>query len=223
MKKIYFEILGYNHEDSLLLLDSVAQNFDVSLENSKNNLIAKGSNNNLESFFKEIYSFFEKKLVFGDLSKFCIEKLKDSNLTVSLVESCSGGSISHYLSEVDGASMVFKGSIIAYSIESKKTILDISDEILKKSSVYSEECVLHMANAGMRIFKSDIVISTSGILGDFNGSENLFEYPKGTVFICILIKDKLPIFLQLNLRDKTRKSMIKNIKKIAIKTLLKNL
>ncbi len=49
-----------------------------------------------------------------------VEKLKEKNLTIATAESLTAGLLSSKLAEIDGASKVFKGGIVAYQNEVKK-------------------------------------------------------------------------------------------------------
>jgi nicotinamide-nucleotide amidase len=58
--------------------------------------------------------------------------LKKYKLTLSAAESCTGGKLSNYITDIPGISEFFKGSLIAYSNETKKKVLDVSEYTLKK-------------------------------------------------------------------------------------------
>ena len=105
--------------------------------------------------------------------------LSEKNKTLSIAESCTGGLISKMITDVEGASKVFLGSIIAYSNKSKIDILKIEKELLDNKGAVSEEVALKMAESVAQIFKSDFSISATGIAGPEGGS---VEKPVGTVY-----------------------------------------
>ncbi len=104
--------------------------------------------------------------------------LKNKGLTISTAESCTGGLIAKRITDVAGASDVFKGSIIAYSNDIKSQFLDVSDNTLNLYGAVSEATAAEMAAGIKRKFNTDISVSTTGIAGPGGGSE---AKPVGTV------------------------------------------
>ena len=105
--------------------------------------------------------------------------LSEKNMTLSVVESCTGGLISKMITDVAGSSKVFLGSVIAYSDKSKTDILKIEKELLYSKGAVSEEVALKMVESVSQIFNSDFSISATGIAGPDGGS---VEKPIGTVY-----------------------------------------
>lgn len=93
------------------------------------------------------------------------ELFRDKGLTLSAAESCTGGLISNYITNLPGASAFFKAGIVAYSIEMKKNILGVSDETIRKFGVVSEETALEMAVKIRLLARTDYSVSTTGNLG----------------------------------------------------------
>lgn len=112
--------------------------------------------------------------------------------SVSTAESCTGGNIAHMITSVPGSSAYFKGSIIAYSNQVKKEILNVKKESLIHFGAVSQEVVEEMAMGAMTLLKTDYGIATSGIAGPDGGTD---EKPVGTVWIAVAsnsgIKSKL--------------------------------
>jgi hypothetical protein len=69
---------------------------------------------------KMLQSYLMKKDVFNAVQR-VHQVFRDKGLTLSTAESCTGGSISHYLTALPGASAFFRGGVVAYSEEFKKT------------------------------------------------------------------------------------------------------
>lgn len=93
------------------------------------------------------------------------ELFKQKGITLSVAESCTGGLISHYLTNLPGASTFFKAGIIAYSEETKKDILGVSAETLKLHGMVSKETAQEMAEKVRLLTKSEYSISVTGNLG----------------------------------------------------------
>lgn len=119
------------------------------------------------------------------IEQMIVELLAQHRLTVTFAESCTGGYLAHRITNVPGASGVFKGSVVTYANEMKNGLLQVSRETLETTGAVSEAAVLQMAAAARDLFKSDIAIAVSGILGPGGGTP---EKPVGTVWIAIETK-----------------------------------
>ncbi|RDU60582.1 CinA family protein [Helicobacter sp. MIT 14-3879] len=212
---ISFEILGFEQQSAIQIISNYAAKHHIVLHTSKQycveqfnqdssllsndyEIIAQGNNKNLESFFQDIAQLFGERLLKGNLAHFLIQKLTQESLTLCLAESCTGGVLSTLITGIDGASKVYKGGITAYSIESKREILQVRDSILCEFGVYSEECVKAMARGVLRLFNADIAIATSGLATDDLSANNFLKLPAGNVFTCVLRQSKLPIVISQN-------------------------
>jgi PncC family amidohydrolase len=91
--------------------------------------------------------------------------LSSRNMSLSSAESCTGGLISHYITSRPGASLYFRGGIIAYSEEIKKNVLGVSSETIAKYGVVSEETTREMAEKVRILTGSKYSLSVSGNLG----------------------------------------------------------
>lgn len=108
--------------------------------------------------------------------------LSSKKKTIATVESCTGGKIASLLTSVPGASNYFKGSIVSYATEVKSTVLHISEELIQKYSVVSEQVAIEMAVKAQKILQTDYVIATTGNAGPTKGDA---DAEVGTVFIAI--------------------------------------
>ena len=108
--------------------------------------------------------------------------LKKNKKKLALAESCTGGYIAHLITSLSGSSQFFEGSIVSYSNEIKRDILNVRDVNLKKHGAVSEMVVTDMAINAMSLFETDYAIATSGIAGPNGGTE---EKPIGLVWIAV--------------------------------------
>ncbi len=115
--------------------------------------------------------------------------LNVKNKTLSVAESCTGGSIAEHITEEAGASSFFKGSIIPYETQLKTKILGVPADLIAKHSVVSLPVAESMALNSCKLFSSDYAIATTGIAGPTKG-DGVDEV--GTV--CIAIASPLGIF-----------------------------
>jgi PncC family amidohydrolase len=120
-----------------------------------------------------------------ELASSLIKKLQEKNLTLAAAESLTGGLVAASLTEIPGASKVFKGSITAYSDEIKQNILNVNKETITNFTSISEQVALEMAINVRKIMKSDIGISTTGVAGP----EKSAGFAPGLVFVAISIGD----------------------------------
>ncbi|MBU4388082.1 MAG: competence/damage-inducible protein A [Proteobacteria bacterium] len=102
--------------------------------------------------------------------------------TIAVAESCTGGLISHLLTNVPGSSDYFLFSGVAYSNKAKIKVLGVSEATLKECGAVHEETVKQMADGARRVAGATFGISTSGIAGPGGGTH---EKPVGTVCIGI--------------------------------------
>ena len=120
-----------------------------------------------------------------ELASSLIKKLEEKNLTIAVAESLTGGLVAASLTEIPGASKVFKGSITAYADEIKQSVLNVKEETILKFTSISEQVALEMAINVRTIMKSDIGISTTGVAGP----EKSAGFAPGLVFVAISIGD----------------------------------
>lgn len=85
--------------------------------------------------------------------------------TLSIAESCTGGLISHLLTEHSGASTYLLASVVAYSVFAKNKILNIDKQLIHKYGTISPETAIAMAKSVREITGSDYSLSTTGNLG----------------------------------------------------------
>ncbi len=131
--------------------------------------------------------------------------LRGEKATIAIAESCTGGLISHLLTNVPGSSDYFLFSGVAYSNKAKIEVLDVSETTLKKYGAVHEETVKEMADGARRVAGATYGISTSGIAGPGGGTN---EKPVGTLCIGIATPDSVEAYrfnFQLNERLRNKR------------------
>ena len=147
-----------------------------------------------------------------------LEKVKDlkniallKNQLISTAESCTGGLISKYLTDIAGSSSFFESSVVTYSNNSKVSLLSVSPKTLSAYGAVSEETVKEMCHGLLKISTATIAIAISGIMGP--GSDNTNK-KVGSTWVCIMNKHKTKtIFLELS---KSRQENREEAAKVAI-------
>ena len=91
--------------------------------------------------------------------------LRQKGLTLGIVESATGGLISHRITNVAGSSDYYKGSVTAYSNEVKIKIVGVKEDTINKYGAVSPEVAEEMAQGGRKILASDVCLADTGIAG----------------------------------------------------------
>lgn len=140
------------------------------------------------------------------------DKLKELGLTISTAESCTGGTIATMLTSAPGSSSYFYGSVVSYATEVKENVLKVSNELIEKHTVVSEEVAISMAKGVRELLKTDIAISTTGVAGPAKGEDGK---EVGTVWIAVtdgnLTETKMHFFPYLE-----REDFVSQISKLAL-------
>ena len=124
------------------------------------------------------------------LEKAVVDLLLANHLTVSTVESCTGGLVAGRLINVPGISEALKLCYVTYSNKAKRKMLGIKKGILEKYTAVSKQVCEEMLKGVSLINKADVVVSVTGLAGPDGGTE---EIPVGTVFIGCSVKGKITV------------------------------
>jgi PncC family amidohydrolase len=143
-------------------------------------------------------------------------KLKKNKIKVAVAESCTGGLISYNLTKIPGASKFFMMGIVSYSNISKLNLLKVRQKTLTKYGAVSAEICKEMCNNLLKISKTNIAISVTGIAGPDGGTK---KKPIGLVYVGICSKNKFEIkkfnfgkkLSRINIQNLTLKKTIKLI------------
>lgn len=115
------------------------------------------------------------------------EQLTALGWTLALAESCTGGLISHRVTNVAGVSEVYLGGVVAYSNAAKRHLLGVTQDTLDRFGAVSDQTVKEMAQGVKQRFNTQAAIAVSGIAGPGGGSS---QKPVGTVWIGLAILDQ---------------------------------
>ena len=106
--------------------------------------------------------------------------LLQKGLTLGIVESATGGLISHLITNVPGSSDYYKGSVTAYSNEVKIKVVGVKEDTINRYGAVSPEVAEEMALGGRKILASDICLADTGIAGPTGATP---EKPVGLFYI----------------------------------------
>lgn len=137
-------------------------------------------------FGSSIYTTDEKVT----LERAVMDLLVSGSMTLSTVESCTGGLISSRIVSESGASEILKCGFVTYSNESKSKLVGVKKSTLDKYGAVSEQTASEMAKGGAKASGSDVCISVTGIAGPDGGTK---EKPVGLVYIGCCVKGKVTV------------------------------
>lgn len=143
--------------------------------------------NELKNRFQEnIYTTNEEVT----LEQSCVDLLLANELTISTMESCTGGMVAARLINVPGVSEVFKAGYVTYSNKAKRKVLGVKQSTLKKYTAVSAKVAEEMAQGVSLLTKADVTLSVTGIAGPDGGTE---EKPVGLVYIGCSVKGRTKV------------------------------
>ena len=116
------------------------------------------------------------------VSKQAVAALKAAGKTLASAESCTGGLIGKLLTDVPGASAIYKGGVISYVNEIKRRLLGVEQETLDVCTAVSRETAHEMARGARERLMTDCAVSVTGLAGpDGDGTGR----PVGLVYIAV--------------------------------------
>ena len=106
--------------------------------------------------------------------------------TLSVAESCTGGSLGEMITSVAGSSDYFVGGVISYSNQVKTSLLGVAEQTLAQFGAVSDSVAQQMALGVKQKLQTDWGLSITGIAGPGGGTETK---PVGLVYIGIATPD----------------------------------
>lgn len=116
------------------------------------------------------------------LESVVVSMLIERGLKLALAESCTGGLISHRVTNVPGSSQTLLAGVVAYSNQAKTDFLGVPPELIRQHGAVSPEVAEAMARGVAHRTGADMTIGVTGIAGPGGGTP---EKPVGLVYIAI--------------------------------------
>ena len=107
--------------------------------------------------------------------------------TLGIAESCTGGLLSHRLTNIAGSSGFLMAAVVSYSNTSKVKIHKVPAALIQKHGAVSLPVAQRMAQGIRRLLNTDFGISITGIAGPTGGTP---EKPVGLTFIAVCDRKK---------------------------------
>ena len=154
------------------------------------------------------------------LSNKIINKLIKKDISISIVESFTGGLVSSKFTTVPGVSKIFNIGLVSYSNQYKIRMLKVSKKIIRKYGAVSEQVCIAMTKKVSKISKTNMSLSITGIAGPRGGTK---KKPVGLVYIGIkkgnninikkyLFKNKGRFFIQKSAVKKSLGLILSSLK-----------
>ncbi|MGW6691466.1 CinA family protein [Streptomyces sp. NPDC054961] len=117
----------------------------------------------------------------GAVAADVLRLLAESDDTVAVAESLTGGMVAAELTAVPGASRSFRGSVTAYATELKHRVLGVDAELLAAEGAVNAQVAEEMAAGVRRVLGASWGIATTGVAGP----DPQDGQPVGTVFVAV--------------------------------------
>ncbi|HXX59928.1 MAG TPA: CinA family protein [Candidatus Sulfotelmatobacter sp.] len=114
----------------------------------------------------------------GEVQAACVSR----GLTLATAESCTGGLVSHVLTEVPGSSAYFLGGVVSYSDQAKSALLGVPETTLRRYGAVSAQAARAMAIGARAMLRTDLALAVTGIAGPAGGTP---DKPVGLTFIAL--------------------------------------
>lgn len=114
------------------------------------------------------------------IAELVLEECRTRGWTLATAESCTGGLVAARLTDVPGASDVFRGAVVAYANEVKEAELGVPAELLREHGAVSAEVAAAMASGVRERLGVDAAVAVTGVAGPGGGTP---EKPVGLVFV----------------------------------------
>lgn len=154
-----------------------------------------------------------------------VKKLKENSKTISTMESCTGGDLVNFITNVEGSSEILKFSAVTYSNE-YKIKMGVSKEVIDKYSVYSEQTAKEMSKNISIFANSNYGVGITGKLICKDDANPFGDDDK--VFISIYDKDNdlyytKEIIVYKNKREENKELVVSAIVEFLYKILYNKL
>jgi nicotinamide-nucleotide amidase len=113
------------------------------------------------------------------LAELIVTLLTERGQTVAVAESLTGGLLAAALVEIPGASVVFRGGIVAYATDLKSALLDVPAALLERYGAVHADVARAMAEGVRRRLAATFGVATTGVAGP----DPADGQPAGTVHI----------------------------------------
>jgi PncC family amidohydrolase len=117
-----------------------------------------------------------------DVARRLQERCLAAGLTVAAAESCTGGLLTHLLTEVPGSSAYLLGGVVSYGDRAKIELLGVDADHLAAHGAVSAQVARAMAQGARDRFGADLGVAITGVAGPEGGSD---AKPVGLTYVAV--------------------------------------
>ena len=115
-----------------------------------------------------------------------LECCRARRLKIATAESCTGGLVAAWLTDIPGSSDVVDRGFVTYSNDSKRAMLDVRSEVLDEHGAVSRPTAEAMARGALAHSLADLSVAITGVAGPGGGS---LDKPVGLVHFAAAARD----------------------------------
>lgn len=112
--------------------------------------------------------------------------LQNQAKKLAVAESCTGGLLGSFITDIPGSSQYFWGGVMSYSNDAKMQFMGVQSATLEQYGAVSSFAAEEMARGILKVSGADLGLSITGIAGPEGGTE---EKPVGLVYIGLAYGD----------------------------------
>jgi PncC family amidohydrolase len=110
------------------------------------------------------------------------ERCTAAGLFVAAAESCTGGLLTHVLTEVPGSSAYLLGGVVSYADRAKVELLGVDPDQLAAHGAVSAQVARAMAQGARERLRADLAVAITGVAGPDGGSD---AKPVGLTYVAV--------------------------------------
>jgi nicotinamide-nucleotide amidase len=118
------------------------------------------------------------------------ERCVAAGLLVAAAESCTGGLLTHILTEVPGSSAYLLGGVVSYADRAKVDLLGVDPDHLAAHGAVSAQVARAMAQGARERFGADLGVAITGVAGPDGGSD---AKPVGLTYVAVADEDGVEV------------------------------
>ena len=111
--------------------------------------------------------------------------LKEREMKLAVVESCTGGGFCQAITCVPSSSTWFECGFIMYSNSVKEKLFGVNPQLIRQEGAVNEAVASEIAIKALQLSHADITLSITGVAGPSGGT---FNKPVGTIWFGIAKK-----------------------------------
>lgn len=116
-----------------------------------------------------------------ELAQRVVSALTESELTIAVAESLTGGAVTACLTDVPGTAAVLRGGVVAYATDLKAQLLGVDEHLLDAEGAVHPEVARQMAEGARRRLGADVGAATTGVAGPSSQDGR----PPGTLHVAV--------------------------------------